>query len=261
MKVTNFESLLALYGERLIGWAIDLAAAALILVAGLWIAAWAGRAVRRIAKRSPRIDETVAAVFAWTVRYGLTAAVLIAVLNRFGVETTSVVAIFGAAALAIGLALQGTLSNVAAGVMLVLFRPYKIGDSVELNGRVGTVHDINLFVTELIAPDHAKIVLPNAMCWNAPILNFTAFALRRVDVDFTVPAAVPIVDALRIVQSAIASDESIAKDPAPGAIVKSIEFDRTILTVQAWSEAGRHPAVRSALLARIKAALDARNAS
>lgn len=257
MTPEQIEGLLVKYSERLAALGLNVLSAAAILIIGLWIAAWAGRAVRRLSKRSPRIDETLATFFAWLVRYALTAIVLIAVLRRFGVETTSVVALFGATALAIGLALQGTLSNVAAGVMLILFRPYKLGDSVELNGRGGVVTDINLFVTEIVSPDHAKITLPNSQCWGAPISNFTAFANRRIDLDFAVPNAIPIARAIAVAEAALKGEKRIEEMPVPAVLVKSIEFDRTILTAQGWAKAGEQVAVRAALIKAIKLALDA----
>ena len=253
----DLDALWRTYGERLIAAGLNIVAAVAILIVGLWIAGWGGKAVRRLAKRQPRFDETLAAFFAWIVRYGLTAVVLIAVLHRFGIETTSIVALFGAAALAIGLALQGTLSNVAAGVMLIFFRPYRLGDSVELNGRTGVVHDINLFVTELVAPDQVRIVLPNSQCWGAPILNFTAFALRRIDVDFAIPQAWPAETALRTAEAALAGEKRLEKSPAPQALVKSIDHDKTVLTAQGWTASAQQAQVKSALARAIRLGLDA----
>lgn len=256
MTSQNFQALWALYGQRLIDGALNILAAAAILFIGLWVAGWAGRAVRRVSARHPRFDDTLAAFFSWLVRYGITIIVIIAVLRRFGVETTSVVALFGAAALAIGLALQGTLSNVAAGVMLILFRPYRIGDSVELNGRNGVVSDVNLFVTELMGYDHARIMLPNGQCWGAPIVNFTAFANRRIDADFAVIPAIPIAAALRAAETVLASEKRLEKNPPPAVIVKSIDHDKTILTAQAWAPAGEQAAIKATLLKAIKLALE-----
>ncbi|MGE3143142.1 MAG: mechanosensitive ion channel family protein [Hyphomonadaceae bacterium] len=253
---SEFEALWRIYGEKLIGAGLNLLAAATILIVGLALANWAGGAVRRLSKRHPRIDETLAAFFAWIVRYALAAIVLTAVLRRFGIETTSIVALFGAAALAIGLALQGTLSNLAAGVMLILFRPYRLGDVVELNGRAGVVNDINLFVTELIGPDHVKITLPNAQCWGAPILNFTALPQRRADADFAVPPSVPAALAIAAAQAALAAETRLEKSPAPAVLIKAVEHDKTIFSAQGWTAARQTGAVKAALLAAIRERLD-----
>jgi small conductance mechanosensitive channel len=252
----DYDALLRTYGAQMLALALNLAAAAAILIIGLWVAAWAGSAVRRASARHPRIDATIAAFLAWFVKYGLTAIVIIAVLRRFGFETTSVVALFGAAALAIGLALQGTLSNVAAGVMLILFRPYRLNDFVELNGRAGVVHDVNLFVTELIAPDQQKIVLPNGQCWGAPIVNYTAFALRRLDIDFVVPLSIHAERALAIAEAALAAEARLEKEPAPKALVKSIEFDRTTYTAQGWCPAQQQIPIRAAIVRDLRKRLD-----
>ncbi len=245
------------YGEGLVAAGLNFIAAILILIVGLWIAAWAGRAVRRFAGKHPRFDETLAAFLSWIVRYGVTAIVLIAVLHRFGVETTSVVALFGAAALAIGLALQGTLSNVAAGVMLILFRPYRIGDSVELNGRGGIVSDVNLFVTEIVTPDHVRIMLPNNQCWGAPISNFTAFANRRIDIDFSIAPAFPVSKAIAIAADVLQAEERLEDAPEPAVNIKAIDFDKTVLTAQGWAPAMQQVVVKQSLMKALKLRLEA----
>ena len=130
--------------------AMNVAMAGIILIVGFMIAGAIGRTIRSIPDRNPKMDRTLASFFASIAKYLVLAIVIIAVLTRFGVQTTSMVAVLGAASLAIGLALQGTLSNVAAGVMIIFFRPYKIGDYVEVAGVAGSVKDITLFYTELI---------------------------------------------------------------------------------------------------------------
>lgn len=256
---SELDALWLRYGEGLVSAGLNVLAAIVILIVGLWFAAWAGRAVRRLANRHPRFDDTLAAFSAWIVRYGLTLIVLIAVLRRFGFETTSVIALFGAAALAIGLALQGTLSNVAAGVMLILFRPYRIGDSVELNGRGGVVSDINLFVTEIVTPDHTRVMLPNGQCWGAPISNYTAFANRRIDIDFAVAAAtgLPAARALAAAADALQAEERLVGIPPPAVQIKSIDHDKTVYTAMAWAPASQQIVVKQSLLKAIKLGLEA----
>lgn len=244
------------YADAFVEGAFKVVMALAILIAGVWITRWLAAAVNRFARKHERIDNTLAAFFASIVRYGLLAFVLIAVLDQFGVQTTQIVAVLGAATLAIGLALQGTLSNVAAGVMLILFRPYRLGDFVEVGGQKGTVRDINLFVTELSTPANVKVTLPNAQCWGAPISNFTAFANRRIDLDFAVPNAIPIERAIAIAEAALKGEKRVEETPAPAVQVKSIEFDRTTLTAQGWAKAGEQVAVRAALIKAIKLALD-----
>lgn len=151
----NAISLIATYG-------LDVVAAIVILIVGLIAARWTRNLVARGCARSSRIDETLSGFFSNLAHYAGVAFVIIAVLARFGIETTSLIAVFGAAGLAMGLALQGTLSNIAAGVMLLLFRPFKVGDFVEVAGISGTVKSISLFVTELATGDNVQILAPNS---------------------------------------------------------------------------------------------------
>ncbi|MEQ8697963.1 MAG: mechanosensitive ion channel, partial [Bauldia litoralis] len=134
----------------------------IILVVGWLIAAWASNLVRKVLTDRKKVDQTLVGFFASLVKYALLAVVFIAVLNQFGVATTSIIAAMGAAALAVGLALQGTLSHFAAGVMILLFRPFKVGQFVEVAGTGGTVKQVNLFATELATPDNVQILVPNA---------------------------------------------------------------------------------------------------
>ncbi|CAN0522344.1 unnamed protein product, partial [Laminaria digitata] len=153
---------LATYGINVVG-------ALVIIVVGFMVAGWARRALERALSRSGKMDATLVRFFGSLVRYAIIAFVIIAALQRFGVEATSLVAVFGAAGLAIGLALQGTLSNVAAGVMLLMFRPFKIGDFVDIGGQAGTVKEVGLFTTELATGDNVKIIMPNGQLWGSAI--------------------------------------------------------------------------------------------
>ncbi len=143
---------------------LDVVGAIVILIVGKIAAGWAERSVVRMLGRSPRIDETLTKFFGNLVRYTVLIFTVLAMLDQFGVQTASLLAVFGAGALVIGLALQGTLSNVAAGVMLLIFRPFKIGDYVDVAGQSGTVKALSLFVTELATPDNVQILIPNGKC-------------------------------------------------------------------------------------------------
>ncbi|MEK9900436.1 MAG: mechanosensitive ion channel domain-containing protein, partial [Rhodospirillaceae bacterium] len=167
--------MLATYGLNVIG-------ALAIIVIGFIAAGWARRALERALSRSGHVDATIVRFFGSLLRYAIIAFVVIAALQRFGVEATSLVAVFGAAGLAIGLALQGTLSNAAAGVMLLMFRPFKIGDFIDAGGQSGTVKEVGLFTTEMATPDNVKIIVPNGAIWGQAIKNFSGNPTRRVDV-------------------------------------------------------------------------------
>ncbi len=250
------EQLWSHYGEAVIAGAFKVLSALAILVAGLWITAWLGRAVRRLSQKNPRIDNTLAAFFASIVRYGLMAFVLIAVLDQFGVETTQIVAVLGAATLAIGLALQGTLSNVAAGVMLILFRPYRLGDVVELAGKRGTVRDVNIFITELSTIDNVKVTLPNGQCWGAPISNFTANGTRMIECVFNVAYDTDLDRAILLVLEVIGADPRTLKAPAPTVKVASLGDYAVGLQASYWCESGDFAALKQDVTKAVKEAFD-----
>lgn len=152
---------LNLEGEEIVYWAARIGSAALILLIGLWLAFSISRIVRNKAIQNPRIDTTLGTFLSLMIRYALIIVVLIVVLQQFGIQTTSLVAVLGASALAIGLALQGTLTNVASGIMIAFMRPYHIGDFVEINGKEGIVADLDLFFTKLRSENDQIVLVPN----------------------------------------------------------------------------------------------------
>jgi small conductance mechanosensitive channel len=249
----------SVYGRAFAAAAFNIIAAALILVVGVWLANWASGAMRRLSRQHPRVDDTLAAFFAWIVRYSLIAFVVVAVLNRFGVATTSIVAVLGAGALAIGLALQGTLSNLAAGVMLMLFRPYRLGDLVELTGHIGVVQDIDLFTTELTTLQNVKVTLPNSLCWGAAMINYTARPRRRIDLEFAVAYDTELNRAFDVLVGALKAEARVFTDPAPRAVVKSLGDFAIVIEARAWVASKDYIDVRFALIKAGKEALDANN--
>lgn len=155
--------------------------AAAILVAAFWLSSFVGSQLRALGKQYEELDETLFGFLASIARYTILIFAVIFVLARFGVQTTSLVALVGAAGLAIGLALQGTLSNLAAGVMLLGFRPFKIGDYITAAGQSGTVKIIGLFTVELVTPDNIQIIVPNGDIWASSIKNFSIYDTRRAE--------------------------------------------------------------------------------
>src|SRR5580704_1867334 len=170
-------TLVATYGFRVIG-------AILILIAGWMISRLLHAGIVRMCARSPRIDRTVGLFLANGARYATLVFTFIAVLTTFGIETTSFVAVLGALGLAIGLALQGTLSNLAAGIMLVMFRPFGIGDRIEAGGVVGTIREVNLFYSELDTDDNVRIVFPNGKVWGEIVRVPSHNDTERVELKF-----------------------------------------------------------------------------
>lgn len=242
--------------------AVNLCIAAVVLVFTFWLAGWAAQLVRRALSRFPRTrgDATLQGFGASLVRYAVIIVGLIAVLTRLGVETTSVIAVLGAASLALGLALQGTLSNVAAGVMLLVFRPYKVGDFVEIAGKRGTVQSLDLFTTELATPENIKLVAPNGKVFGEFILNFTAHPTRRLDMIFHVDFNADL-DAVRSILVSVAQAEPrVQVDPTPFAEVLTIQDNWTDVALRAWIDSRETPTdpalIRSDLIAACKRALD-----
>jgi small conductance mechanosensitive channel len=252
----NMHELWMKYGDAVLAAALNFLIAAGILSVGLWLADALANAVKKAARRNPRIDDTLAAFLASLVRYGLMALVVIAVLDRFGVQTTQIIAVLGAATLAIGLALQGTLSNVAAGVMLMLFRPYKLGDFVEIAGQRGVVKDINIFTTELASLDNVKIVLPNGQCWGAPISNFTAHDTRRAELVFSVGYDADLNQAIAVIDQTVRADPRVLAEPAAQVKVTALGDHGVAITAHIWTKTADLIAVKLDALKAVKEALD-----
>ena len=194
-------------------WTTSIVGAFFIFVVGFLLAGVFGRRLRRLGKTYEHLDATLFNFLGNFLRYVILAFTTMFVLNRFGIQTTSVVAIIGAASLAIGLALQGTLSNVAAGVMIIFFRPLKIGDFVEVNGVTGTVRDITLNYTEIASLGNVKVVVLNADVWGNTIYNYSVYDTRRAEWEFGVGYGVNLAQAEQVIRDTIMSDERSFADP------------------------------------------------
>ena len=162
---------------------MDLVQAIIILIVGYWLAGKLRKATRRCLDRFDRVNSTLKPLFADIVSYVVIIITLVAVLAQLGVQTTSIIiAELGAAGLAIGLALKGTLENIAAGVMLLLLRPFKVGDVIDAAGKMGTVLELSLFSTEFKTPDGMCIIIPNGSVWGASVTNYSRNSTRRIDI-------------------------------------------------------------------------------
>lgn len=241
---------LSTYGLNVLG-------AIAILILGFIAAGWAGKATRGALIRTGRVDETLHPFLASIVRYGVIAITVIAVLDSFGVETTSLIALLGAAGLAIGLALQGTLSNVAAGVMLLIFRYFKVGQYIEAGGVSGTVEQISLFATELNTPDNVHIVVPNSQLWGAAVKNYSHNATRRVDFKVGIDYGDDIGKALEIIRGVVSADSRVHSEPATSYLVTGLGDNAVDLQVRAWCAASDYWSLLWDLNRNVKEALDA----
>ncbi len=218
--------------------AVNLAVATLIIVVTFWAAGWASKLVRTAVgrlQRKPGSDTTLQSFVSSLVRYVIVIIGFVAVLQRLGVQTTSIIAVLGAASLAVGLALQGALSNVAAGVMILLFRPYRVGDTIETTTKKGVVRSLDLFVTELSTPDNLKVVIPNAKVFGDVIVNYSQHQRRRADAIFKVPFATDVEMVLSRLRDRLALDPRVRKDPPPSFEVTTSAHDAIELAIKAWT--------------------------
>jgi small conductance mechanosensitive channel len=252
---------LAVITQHVLDAGTNLILAAAILIAGMIVAGSLRKAIVTAVHKSERIDDTLGRFFASLAYWGLMIVVLIAVLSRFGVETTSLVATLGAATLAIGLALQGTLSNLAAGVMIVLFRPYGLGDWVEVAGQAGTVTDINLFTTELATGDNKKVIVPNGQSWGSVITNYSANKTRRVDMGFSIDYGDDIELTMGVIQTVLEADKRVLKDPAVFTAVKAHGASSIDIVCRAWCLTGDYWGVYFDAMKTVKQAFDANGIS
>lgn len=256
MDNIDFAKLWADYGDDVIGFGAQAVGALIVLVVGLRVAGWLGGLVRSIALKQENIDDTLGNFFGSMVRWAVTAAVFIAVLQVFGVPATSFVAVLGALTLAIGLSLQGALGNIASGVMIMIFRPYKLGDYVEAAGAAGTVKDINLFQTVLATPDNVQVMVPNSQAIDGVIKNYSGYSTRRVDVTFGIDYGDDIDKAIGIIKSIVDADKRIMRDPEPFAKVVNLGDSSVDIATRNWVNASDYWDVKFDLTRQIKEAFD-----
>jgi small conductance mechanosensitive channel len=256
----NFETLKA----SLILYGLNAFYAIILLIVGWYLAGIAQRVVTRVLTVTHRVDPLVTAFLASLARYGVLAVVGISVLQLFGIQTASLVAVLGATSLAIGLALQGTLSNLAAGVMLLLFRPFSVGDEVEVAGRAGKVRSLSLFMTELVAPDNTQILLPNASVWGTAIINHSAYpGTGELKVSFPVQADAAETVGREILND-LRNDPRLDRSVEPAVHVSRVmeisapDFAVVELTVNARVKPAEADAVRQTVLDRVNKLLVSR---
>ena len=241
-------------------WGVRVVGALAVLIVGRGIAAWARRAMRRGLERA-QIDVSLIPFLSSLTYYVLLAVVIIIVLNLFGIETTSLIAVLGAAGLAVGLAMQGTLSNVAAGVMLLMFRPFRLGDYVEVAGSAGTVAEIGLFSTVLNTIDNTQITAPNSAVFGQTIHNYTANATRRNDMVIGISYSDDIGRAIDTIMKVLGADDRVLREPAPVVAVSALGESSVDLVVRPWCRREDYWDLRFALLRGIKEGLDAAGVS
>lgn len=252
----DFATLWNDYGGLIIDFALKAAGALFVIIVGLRIAGWLANLVRKQALKREDIDDTLGNFFASLVRWAITAAVFIAALQVFGVQATSFVAILGALTLAIGLSMQGALGNIASGVMIMAFRPYKLGDYVEIAGAAGTVKDINLFQTVLATVDNVKIMVPNGQAIDGTITNYSGYDTRRVDVTFGIDYDDDMDKAIEILTRLIHADTRIMSDPEPFVKVTNLGESSVDISTRSWVNASDYWGVKFDLTKAAKTEFD-----
>ena len=236
---------------------LNFLAALLTIFIGIWASRRASAVLRDWLTRSSRIDRTLAPILAALVRYAILTLTLVVTLGNFGVETTSIIAVLGAAGLAIGLALQGTLSNVAAGLMLLFLRPFKVGDWVEAAGVSGSVREIGLFTTIIDTFDNVYISVPNSSIWTSNIINHARYGTRRLDLDIGVSYESDL-DVVEAAMMGLADDPRILAEPAPRFLVVSYGDSAINVRLRAYAEYDDFFDLYWDLNRRLKGALDER---
>lgn len=253
------------YTETLIPIAVDhglsVLGAIIILIAGYIIANWAAKKVTKKAQKSEKLDDTLVPILGQVIRALILIITALAVLNQFGVETTSIVAVLGASALAVGLALQGTLSNVAAGVMLLLLRPFRVGDVVSIGSTMGVVDSIGLFTTEMHSFDNIGISMPNSKVWGTEIQNLNRFDTRRVDMEFGIGYGDDMDKAMKIIKEILDEDERILKEPEPLIAVSNLGDSSVDIRVRPWTERSNVWPLRYDITKKVKERFDANDIS
>lgn len=240
---------------------MDVIAALAILIIGWMIAGWAGNKTRRALTKSPKVDGTLVPFLSNIVRYVILIFVVIAVLGKFGVQTASIIAVLGTVGLAVGLALQGTLSHFAAGVVLLILRPFKVGEVIEAGGKIGGVEEIGLFATNLKTADGIFVYVPNGQLLGAAMSNFSRNPTRRIDITVGVSYTDDIPKSLSVAKALMDADDRILKDPAPQTMVMSLGDSSVNIHMRCWATGGDYWDVLFGLNKGIKERYDAEGIS
>ncbi len=261
VNLANLSGEIATFSTAAMDWAAvavpRFVGAIALLIVGWWLANRSYRAIARLLDGQSRIDPTLSGVIAALVRYSILIVVLVAVLAQLGIQTTSILAALGAAGLAIGLAIQGTLSNIAAGMMLLWLRPFRVGDYIDSGSAAGTVKDLGLFATELHSWDGIYQFVPNSELWNKKLINYSRLPTRLNDLAFGVDYADDLDKGLETLLAIAGDDKRVMTDPAPVVFVDQLGDSAVVLRLRVWSANTDYWDVRRALTKSGKAALEA----
>lgn len=243
--------------DTVIALSLNVVYALVILIVALAFSGWAKRRIEAISARHPRMDATLFGFLGNIAKYIILAMAAIFILNRFGIQTTSLVALIGAAGLAIGLALQGALSNLAAGVMIILFRPFRVGHFIEAGSSSGTVREISLFFTELKTYDGLQLILPNSDIWSSSIKNYSVNATRLVDLTIGVSYDSDLRTAEKVLKQIAEEEPRILAEPEPFIKVRELGDSSVDFVFRVWANSADWWALKCDLNRAIKEGFDA----
>lgn len=239
----------------LVPWAIRITTAIAIWIVGKWIAKKLVRLSRKLMTKA-QLDEMLIK-FAGNIIYTILLIVVgIAALDQLGIKTTSLLAIFGAAGLAVGLALKDSLANFSSGVLLILFRPFRVGDFIEAAGVMGTVDEVRIFSTILHTPDNRQVIVPNGQIYGGTIVNFSANSTRRIDLVIGIGYEDDIRKARDIIETIVKNDDRILADPEPYIALGELADSSINIDLRPWVNRSDYLAVKSSLLENIKTSFD-----
>ena len=255
-QTTAIEAALAQAGELIVSYALSAAGAIAVLILGFIVAGVLSRWTRNGLVKFHTVDLTLAKFLSKVVKYAILVLVFVTVLAQFGVKTTSIIAALGAAGLAIGLALQGTLANVAAGIMLLVLRPFRVGEYIEAGSVSGTVQEIGLFTTELRKADGLFLMAPNSEIWSQSITNYSRYETRRLDITIGIDYDDDMEQARSTLMALAQADDRILPDPAPTTFVNSLDDSAVTIGLRAWTRTSDHLPVMWDMTEKVKSRFD-----
>jgi len=255
IDTTIFNQYSEAFTKVLIDYSPKLIAAFLLFIIGIWSIRFINAMARKIMVKR-EVEPTLIEFLSDIIFWGLRVVLFVAVITKLGVESSSFLAILGAAGLALGLSLQGSLSNFAGGILIILFKPFKLGDTIEAHGSTGKVIDIQIFVTQLLTANNEVVFIPNGILSNGKIINYSQKSLQRTDLTIKISYHSNIQDVKSIIMEILYSIPEILKEEAPNVFVKELGDVSIVLSVQAWTTNENHQKVCAAILENCKIAFD-----
>lgn len=255
LHINSLEEYTKQFFDVLISYSPKLISAFIILFVGIYVIRFINRLVKKLMVQrelDPTLSKFLADILNWVLRILL----FVTFISKLGIETSSFVAILGAAGLAVGLSLQGSLSNFAGGMLIILFKPFRVGDTIEAQGVIGTVTEIQIFVTKLTSANNQTIFIPNGILSNGIITNFSVAEMRRVDLVFSLSYETNIKEAKEVVLEVMRSHSKVLKNPEPIVVVKDLSDSAIHLAIRPWSKNEDFGEVSSDILENCKAAFD-----